>query len=523
MKSLEKDPEKRYQSAQEMQTALEAFIARSGRPASTSDIAEYMRNLFKERIEEKQKILELASREDFGGQASFDDEATERARPHHLAQLGRDGGARIVVGPSPSQMGGYRPGGLPAPRGSFQGVPHPQQTGVMPPTGSFPPMGMQGPSGSSPGGAPNARMTNSGFPQLTGMIAPPGSVSMPGGYGAPPQPEPQSGWVPHVIIAAALLVIVVAVVQIIRELRPPDVVPPPEGSRVTNPLTQVGQIEVDSVPSGAIIYVNGNTVKVDKAGTIARTPVTQITNLRYGEKYQLRLEKEGYETFATTFTMGADVDKTKLKPTLTAIPGTIAVEVGGPDARDVTILFDDKKVSMGPTYEAKLNPGTVRVTAELPNQVCSAVPEEVVVQPAGRARTTIRCQARGARPAPVAGATTPGPNNGSSNGGGARPPPRDPSPGGESRPVAAARPGKSGDCVLLDGLPPGKVTIDTVPYSEIFHDGKKLGDTPLANQKLPSGCLELVAKDPVTQKAKTVKLRVEPNKTLRYRFELEKL
>jgi hypothetical protein len=62
-----------------------------------------------------------------------------------------------------------------------------------------------------------------------------------------------------------------------------------------------------------------------------------------------------------------------------------------------------------------------------------------------------------------------------------------------------------------------------VPYSEIFHDGKKLGDTPLANQKLPSGCLELVAKDPVTQKAKTVKLRVEPNKTLRYRFELEKL
>jgi serine/threonine protein kinase len=87
MKALEKDVDVRFATAQDFQIELEDFIRGQTEPAASGDIAAYMRSHFRDKIEEKRRLQELASRDDFGGNATFaDDEATERARPQHLAR-----------------------------------------------------------------------------------------------------------------------------------------------------------------------------------------------------------------------------------------------------------------------------------------------------------------------------------------------------------------------------------------------------------------------------------------------------
>jgi hypothetical protein len=63
----------------------------------------------------------------------------------------------------------------------------------------------------------------------------------------------------------------------------------------------------------------------------------------------------------------------------------------------------------------------------------------------------------------------------------------------------------------------GYVTLNTFPWSEVFLDDKKVGETPLAHIKMPAGCWKLRAVAPGGA-AKELSLEVEPNRTRRYRF-----
>ena len=73
--------------------------------------------------------------------------------------------------------------------------------------------------------------------------------------------------------------------------------------------------------------------------------------------------------------------------------------------------------------------------------------------------------------------------------------------------------------MLPGDVSPGFATIDTTPSSDIYWDGKKLGETPLARQKLPAGCIKLVAK--TATKEMEVKVMIEPNKVQRYKFDIK--
>jgi eukaryotic-like serine/threonine-protein kinase len=59
----------------------------------------------------------------------------------------------------------------------------------------------------------------------------------------------------------------------------------------------------------------------------------------------------------------------------------------------------------------------------------------------------------------------------------------------------------------------GKMTIDTVPWSEVFLNGKKLGDTPLVDYPMPAGLhvLKLVNEDKGLKSS--VEIEVQPGKT----------
>ena len=93
--------------------------------------------------------------------------------------------------------------------------------------------------------------------------------------------------------------------------------------------------------------------------------------------------------------------------------------------------------------------------------------------------------------------------------------------GGTSRPSGGnseAADCKSG-CCTDNALPPGFVTISTKPESVLYWNGRKIGETPLARYKLPSGCVRIEAKG--TEKSRTVQLEVEPNRVRIYQFSLE--
>jgi eukaryotic-like serine/threonine-protein kinase len=57
MRSLQRDPNRRYQSAQEMQEALESYIVESGPPLMQSVLGQLCRNVFADRITQKQELL----------------------------------------------------------------------------------------------------------------------------------------------------------------------------------------------------------------------------------------------------------------------------------------------------------------------------------------------------------------------------------------------------------------------------------------------------------------------------------
>jgi hypothetical protein len=75
------------------------------------------------------------------------------------------------------------------------------------------------------------------------------------------------------------------------------------------------------------------------------------------------------------------------------------------------------------------------------------------------------------------------------------------------------------DCSAPTGLV-GWVTINTKPYSEIWFGDKKLGETPLAKVKLPSGCFEIRAVAVESRKERKIQIEVQPNKNLRYQFDV---
>lgn len=63
-KALAQRRESRYASARELQVALEDWLLRTGRRTTAADVADYMRDLFAQRIQERRSLIESAKRGD---------------------------------------------------------------------------------------------------------------------------------------------------------------------------------------------------------------------------------------------------------------------------------------------------------------------------------------------------------------------------------------------------------------------------------------------------------------------------
>jgi hypothetical protein len=55
---------------------------------------------------------------------------------------------------------------------------------------------------------------------------------------------------------------------------------------------------------------------------------------------------------------------------------------------------------------------------------------------------------------------------------------------------------KAGEVAAIHLDPKGQANINALPWAEVWWDGRKIGETPIANYSLPLGTQEFVFKNP---------------------------
>lgn len=480
LKALEKEVTDRYQTAQDLAIALEDYLRSEAEQSNSSEIASYMRALFKDKIDEKQRVCELAQKDDF--LASFEDEEpTEQGLPRGPSVKGR----RVIHGntPSLSNMG------MPVP-----GMPHPsQQT----------PMGMM-PHPQMSGFHPGMPMTHTGHPGMpfSGVPYPTGSM------GVAPLANDR-GLAPKIVLGVALVVIGLASAFLFKLLRQPG---PFEATGVASQEQQrpskLGKLAINSTPRGAEVIVNEEPVK-DETGKVARTPIKELTELQYGKTYKIRLRLDRHKDFTQEVVMSEASDGMTVDAHLEPLKGEIRVRVAGSMSGDVDVYVQEKKVLTGPG-NTRYPLGEYAVRASLANHHCRVDPTQVSVRQETPAIVEVTCSENVKRPQPISHNTPrpPKPTGGTP----------EPSGGGGGVAVGTKLSGPAG-CQTIDGHF-GHLTINSKPYSVIYYQDKMLGETPIAKARVPAGCVHLRAVDPQSKREKIVKLNVEPNKVLRYEFTL---
>ncbi len=505
MRGLEKDPADRFQTAQAMQLALEDYLREEGEQASSTELAAYMRDLFADKIAEKQRLKEIASRDDFENLYGADEESTQAGM-----ERAPGGRRKLVVGAPPSQVRVSPVSAGAAPFGLAPGVHAP--TGAAP--GARAPLA--GPGGQSP------QTTGAGPSPHPGTFTGPGGappfVHASGGFGPgesttalpPSQVDDGSVWMARLAVGAVLVICVALAILFHQFRQQQEPAAAPAQVVIAAAPRPTGSLTLESVPEGAAIHIDGKEMS---AGDGPATTPSDIHTLQYGTTYRLKLVKEGYKPFETAVTMSQATDKQVLRPELEAFPGTLVAEVRGQERAEVRVFFDEEDVGLGPRV-SRTRPGFTDVTvkARLAGSACSADPPRVRIEPNQTRTVSIDCRRetpapRPERPAPLTAA---------------RPTPRpEGRPASEPVPPPKAPPRGAGDCVTDAALPPGYVTISTKPYSEIFWGDKRLGETPLSKHKLPSGCVKLRAVNKQLGKEKEVRVDVEPNKVQIFKFTLE--
>jgi serine/threonine protein kinase len=345
LRALEKDVTRRHPTAQDLQLDLEAFL-RDEAPCTNQELGRYVRTLFPDKIEEKRKLREIASRDDFESRFSQEDIGPRRT-VHGLPP------SQVRVGPA----SGTRPTGVT----------------VGPATAATRPMHPQVASGSS--SLPYTDLATSGT----------------SGTGAAPIPGPQT---PRIVIAVALIIILAATITL---LSLPGRLEPGVGGEAS---LQTGSIILESRPPGATIYLDGSPMRLPEGG-FARTPA-DLSPLQFGRTYDLALKLDGHEPYEQALDMNGELDGTTVAPTLVPLPGdvTVRVEADAPDR--VAVFAGAVRLGTGPRIRRSFPGGaSIRLRAQAEGLRCEGGDEPIEVPPGGATDVVFRCQAPPASPKPT--------------------------------------------------------------------------------------------------------------------------
>jgi serine/threonine-protein kinase len=473
MRALDKELSTRFQSAQEMQLALEEYLRAETKNITSADLGTLVRALFSDKIEEKRKLIEAASKNELVyGAPEGDEENTDQKQPPRPGSQAR--------GRQASQLAGNIQGGYSAPAAiaRLQSTTSQMSSGYSS-AGSMP----HSMPGAMPPGYPGSQgaASHPGYPQLT-----PGGISYTG-YATGPVPE-RPNWVARLLIVFALIVIGVAA-YIVIYTRAPAPVP-----------VKRGQLTIASSPQGARVFVDSKLV-TDSTGVPILTPLT-VKQLEYGQTYQLKLDLEGYRSTERPMLMADESNGREVGFQLDPLPGEILIDVRGESPETVTIYLGADRIGTGPSLRKSSVAGPVNISADAPGRSCTMRPAKLVLPPGKIERVEFDCVKRRSSPA------RPQPSDD---------PKRIEEPIAESPPSVVKAP--AGGCTSDPSLPSGFLTLETKPFAAIYLNGKYIDETPVSRRSMPAGCVELKAVSHDKTKESVFRVQVQPGVVTVYRHE----
>lgn len=260
-----------------------------------------------------------------------------------------------------------------------------------------------------------------------------------------------------------------------------------------------GALDIVSTPPGALIYLDGERPR--GVSGLAVTPTKGELSLPFDKRVKLRLEKPGYKDYEIEVTMTAEQAGRPIEVQLDAHPVPLTIDVD-PSHAEVEIKVDGRMLGKGAGLVASVQPEVEHeVTVALEGYECESMKSKIAAGSSGR--MVVPCREKRVVSGNEKTLTRRDPKEVNKV--------REPRPPREPRETAA-----STACVPDDSRPSGAV-FNTKPVSEVFFRGRRLGETPLKQMKLPSGCLEITYQNPVNKK-KVVKRYIHAPNRLDYRY-----
>ncbi|NMB76841.1 MAG: PEGA domain-containing protein [Myxococcales bacterium] len=499
LKALEKDPKNRFQDAIQMHLALEEFMRNSGLSSSAVHLANFLKELFPNRLEGLRKIEEAQAAGDSLESFLFDDVAGE--------------GSGVITPSGPSAVTDpSRPLMPKATTGVSRVGPRPV---------------VKTPSGTTP------------RPSVSALTVPAAATPLP----PPPPPARAPGWLKGALAVLLLLVLGGGGFFVYLKFFSG---PPPEGpvdagvDGGTLALSRRAGIRVTSDPTGAEVRING-----ERRGV---TPLA-LDDLEIGTPYTLEVSKPPLKAFSTQFRLDEPGEQRPFNARLEAAVagfGWVEVVTAPPGAR---LELDGKPLeAQTPTTIGQVASGvehTLRATFPgrkdwvqtfrlQPNERITLTGNLVLgdVKPLDKAvPVVLRSRPNGARffldDAPVEGDTVrlePGRRYRlTAKLAGYKDWSEDVTGGKRRTVVAAMVPTRD---VPPPPPPPGegkaRLSVQSNPWAIVYLDGKKLGQTPISELDIPAGPHELHLVNSQLDISKDLRVNARVGETVKVNHEFAK-
>jgi serine/threonine protein kinase len=367
-----------------------------------------------------------------------------------------------------------------------------------PVSGSFPPV-LQGGAQTSPGGYAPAQPVYAEPPQQVAYGAPSPFThqTQPGGYGAPAQhtyePEPAAAprqRNPMVMAVVLVLLIVSAIVGALLLVRP----------------KAPGTVHVTTSPNDAVVSIDGRPV----AGS---SPFI-VTDVAPGTIHEVSVTKAGYRSWSTKLQLQASETMELPAVTLEALESGFQLDSTPSGA---SVFVDGKQLDqVTPVRVTNLTPGDHQIRLSIDGfapweSSLHVTPGSVLELPRAQltARTPDTVQPQAQQPVPQARPEPSEPR--------APPEPRAP----RRRPSTMPEPPEPRQpSVTPNADPPavaggnGTLRVNTRPWSQVFVDGRLIGNTPQMNIPVSSGSHTVMFVNDEFGLRKTIKVSVKPGETV---------
>jgi serine/threonine-protein kinase len=359
-KALQKQPEDRFRTAADMQSALEEWLARSGKAVTTAKIANVMESLFEEQI----AAGPLVDSTPFG--SSF--QRRKGVDGSHPSAIG-------LLGSNPSGVSAMSSGATGAESSLDTRSLFPSQPQAAPLVLATPPPPLA-PAQAVPGQAVPGQA-------VPGQAAP--GQAAPGQIAPATVAHPDSGgglarWLPTVFALVAVLIagVIATVVILGRDVEPPrtvtitQLVPPPDTAAPpttttpvapppTTPVVTEGSVRIAAAEGSNL---EGATIRLGER-TLTTAKATTPMNISPGT-YAVRVEREGYRPWEGEVVVTAG-QQAMISPEL--VP--VSVQQRAPAAPPATLSINtrpwsrvwigSRELGTTPIGEATVPSGTVRL------------------------------------------------------------------------------------------------------------------------------------------------------------------